>query len=137
MADPTLSGFHHATLNVHDVERSEQWYQQVLGFVRIASYEGDAFARVIMVHRGSGTVLGLNRHRDPVAAEPFREQRAGLDHLAFQVADREALDLWAARFEEYDVPHSEVKPGAMPGAFLVTFRDPDNIQLEIFATATP
>jgi len=137
MADPTLSGFHHATLNVHDVERSQQWYQQVLGFVRIASYESDTFARVIMVHPDSGIVLGLNRHQDPVAAQAFSELRAGLDHLAFGVPDREALDHWAACFDEHNVPHSEVKPGAMPGAFLVTSRDPDNIQLEIFATTTP
>lgn len=137
MSEPKLSGFHHVTLNVHDVERSERWYRDVLGFTRLSSVVNDAFTRVIMRHPEGGLVLALNRHDAPPGAEPFDERRAGLDHLAFQVPDREALDDWASRFDERGVPHSEIKAAAVPGAFLIVFRDPDDIQLEVFAAGTP
>lgn len=134
---PAHEGFHHLTLNVQDVARSEQWYAEVLGFERVAGYETAAFARVILRHPASGAVLGLNRHTAAVAGEPFDERRAGLDHLALRVTGRAALDAWAERFEALGIPHSEVKPGATPGSFLVTFRDPDGLQLEVFAPGAP
>jgi glyoxylase I family protein len=132
----TLSGIHHVTLNVHDVERSEGWYKEVLGFARVTSYDGPGFHRVILRHPDCGVVLGLNRHDDAEGAQPFNERRTGLDHVALQAPDRGALDGWVSRFEALGVPHSEVKPGAIPGSFLVVFRDPDNVQLEVFAPAT-
>lgn len=64
---------------------------------------------------------------------PFSERRTGLDHLAFQVSNREQLEAWIARFDAHGVVHSEIKAAAIPGTFLVVFRDPDGIQLELFA----
>lgn len=133
---PTHEGIHHVTLNVLDVARSERWYGDVLGFERLAGFETEDFARVILRHPRSGAVLGLNRHTAAVAGEPFDERRAGLDHVALRVTDRAALDAWVDRFRELGVLHSEVKPGATPGSWLVTFRDPDGLQLEVFAPGT-
>jgi catechol 2,3-dioxygenase-like lactoylglutathione lyase family enzyme len=63
--------------------------------------------------------------------------RVGLDHLAFAVADRTALDAWADRLSAAGVVHSPIAPAnSIPGAAVLVFRDPDNIQLELF-TATP
>ena len=132
---PRHEGFHHLTVNVQDVDRSEQWYGEVLGFERIRRIETEAFTRVILQHPDSGATLGLNHHAAAVAAEPFDERRAGLDHLAFRVSDPAELDAWAARFDELGVVHSGVKPGTAPGAFLVVFRDPDGLQLEVFLPA--
>jgi len=111
----THAGFHHLTLNVQDVDSSVKWYGEVLGFEPSARYESEAFARVILRHPDSGAVLGINRHTAPVAAEPFDERRAGLDHLALRVPDRAALDAWVERFDELGIPHSDVKHGAAPG----------------------
>lgn len=128
----TWSGYHHVTINVRDVAASEHWYREVLGFTRLTEYRTDAFERVILrAPNGAGT-LGINRHAAP-QGEPFDERRTGLDHLAFQAPDREALEAWLQRFETLGVTHSEIKPAAVPGAFLIVFRDPDNIQLELFA----
>ncbi len=132
-SSPTHEGFHHLTVNVQDVDRSEKWYGEVLGFERVAGYETDTFARVILRHPESGAILGLNRHNAAVAGEPFDERRAGLDHLALRVPGRAALDAWRDRFDALGVPHSDVKAGATPGSLLVTFRDPDGLQLEVFA----
>lgn len=133
MSKPTWSAYHHLTLNVHDPATSEAWYQEVLGFARLTTYSTEAFERIILRHPESGATLGLNRHRSPEADVPFDERRTGLDHLAFQVADKSAVESWVARFDECDVTHSQIKPGAVPGSFLVSFRDPDGIQLEVFA----
>ena len=42
------------------------------------------------------------------------------------------------RFEELGVNHSEIKPvrSEFGDGGMITFRDPDNIQLEVFATGT-
>lgn len=136
-APPQHAGFHHISLNVQDVERSAAWYREVLGFERLTGYETPDFARVILRHPGSGAILGVSRHRAAVASEPFDERRAGLDHLALRVADADALGDWVTHLDALGVEHSEVKPGAIPGSFLVTLRDPDGTQLEVFAAATP
>ena len=134
MTDPLAwSGVHHLTLNVQDVAASERWYCDVLGFDRLTEYETGDFRRVLLRHAGSGMVLGLNRHTSPEAAEPFSERRAGLDHLALGVADRAALEAWVARFDALGVAHSGIQPSLTPGSALVVFRDPDGIQLEVFA----
>lgn len=133
MAEPAFSAIHHLTLNVRDLERSERWYADVLGLVRLRAFEQPAFSRVIMQHPAGAFTVGLNRFHDPAGDVDFDERHtAGLDHFALQVPDRETLDAWLARLEQHGVTHSEIKPGAAPGAFLIAFRDPDNIQIEVY-----
>ena len=87
---------------------------------------------VLLLH-SSGLALGIhhNAGNDGVA---FDESRAGLDHFGFAVADRAALDGWVTHLDEQGVEHSGVRDitEPMPFATLV-FRDPDNIQLELYA----
>jgi glyoxylase I family protein len=132
MTEASFSGIHHVAINVHDLERSERWYAEVLKFTRLAPFAGDRFQRVLMRHP-SGMVLGLTRHDDPEAAAAFHDRRTGLDHFAFQVADRAAVEAWVARFDELGVAHTEVKETPITGSSLVVFRDPDGIQLEMYA----
>lgn len=129
---PGWTGFHHLSLNVHDVAKSEQWYGDVLGFTRLTTYATDQFERVVLRH-DSGVLLGLSRHTAAAADEQFDERRTGLDHLALQVPDRDSLQRWARRFDQLGVTHGEVKAGAVPGSALLVFRDPDNIQLELIS----
>ncbi len=66
--------------------------------------------------------------------QPFDEARTGLDHIALNVASREDLEAWTAWLDELGIEHSGVRAGDEPFAFAtVVFRDPDNIQLELFA----
>jgi catechol 2,3-dioxygenase-like lactoylglutathione lyase family enzyme len=66
------------------------------------------------------------------AGEHFSEDHTGLDHLEFLVADREDLVEWADRLDELGVAHSGVKELTYTKNSMITFRDPDNIQLEFF-----
>lgn len=132
MSRPTWNGFHHLSLNVHDIRKTEQWYRDVLNFSPLTSYRTETFERVILLH-DSGAMVGLSRHTAPEADDEFNECRTGLDHLALQAADRDSLEAWARRFDELGVGHSGVQPGAVPGSALLAFRDPNNIQLELFS----
>jgi glyoxylase I family protein len=74
----------------------------------------------------------LTEHRAG-SGDPFDERRVGLDHLAFGVDSRSDLDAWTERLRAAGVIHSPVATSnSIPGAAVVVFRDPDNIQLEVF-----
>ena len=64
--------------------------------------------------------------------EQFSEFASGLDHLEFIVAQRGDLDEWAERLDYLGIAHSGVKEPPYTRNAMLTFRDPDNIQLEFF-----
>jgi glyoxylase I family protein len=130
-----IMGLHHLGLTVRNVDTSAAWYEQVLGFRRVGEYESPDGARrkVFLSHEGLGVRLGLTQHRG-ATGDAFDETRVGLDHLAFAVRDRDDLERWAARLSAAAVTHSPIAPAnSIPGAAVLVFRDPDNIQLELFA----
>ncbi|MGH9076380.1 MAG: VOC family protein [Acidimicrobiales bacterium] len=124
-----IAGFHHVNLSVADRHRSARWYAEVLGFVTFKEMDDDGRrgAKVVMRHPRSGILLGFTTHAGGGGGQ-FDEARTGLDHLAFSVPDRSALTTWMARLDHLGVAHSLSSTG-----WLVTFRDPDNIQLQVYA----
>ncbi|MBW3619960.1 MAG: VOC family protein [Actinobacteria bacterium] len=55
-----------------------------------------------------------------------------VDHLAFHVRDRDALEHWVAHLDEAGVAHSGIVDVGGWG-WMIELRDPDGIQLELFA----
>lgn len=131
MSDPAIAGIHHVAINVRDLERSVQWYGDVLGFTPLFPYDTDAFKRRILRHP-SGVVLGLTKHDHPDSEAEFSERRTGLDHIALAVETEDDLQAWAGRLDSAGVTHSGVKITPATGSALIAFRDPDNIQLELY-----
>ncbi len=130
-----IRGIHHLGLTVRDVDVSAAWYEEVLGFRWVGEFKapGGARRKVFLRHDGLQARLGLTQHQH-ASQDAFDETRAGPDHLAFAVADREELDAWAARLADAAVLHSPVTAAnSVPGAAVLVFRNPDNIQLELFA----
>jgi glyoxylase I family protein len=131
---------HHLRLTVRDVQRSREFYTGLLGFqVAVESPPpGDPaeaetfsilFGGVVMV-RGD-MMMGLR----PMAPEDdqFSPDRVGLDHLSFSVASREDLEQAAKLFDEHQVTHGEITRLASFGIDVLSFEDPDGIQLELTA----
>ena len=76
--------------------------------------------------------VGLDHHptHDDNGFDPAR---TGLDHLCFQVADVGALSTWASHLDDHGITHSGVYPMSGMPISLLTFTDPDGIQLELIA----
>jgi glyoxylase I family protein len=126
---PTAS-VHHISLTVTDLEASVAWYERVFGIhpQMDEAHEG-GLARVLADEQWR-LVVGLHRH-DANQGEAFSERRTGLDHVGFGVASRAELEAWQQHLRELGVEQSPIADRAY-GSVLV-FRDPDNIQLELFA----
>jgi catechol 2,3-dioxygenase-like lactoylglutathione lyase family enzyme len=125
---PGITGFGHIDLTVTDCERSVQWWEQVMGFKLIHRRERPGFKTLSVIHP-SGFGVGLMTHTNPVT-DKFDERAVGLDHLALRVPDRIALEAWAKHLDDLGVEHSGVQEEM--GGSLIVFRDPDNIQLELW-----
>lgn len=126
---PELRAYHHVSLSVTDLGRSTEWYEQVLGLRTVAEIEGAGFRRNRLRAGDDGFTLTLTCH-DGDASGAFDERRPGLDHVAFQVEPADIAPL-RQRFEQLGVDHSEVKESSA-GTAMITLRDPDNVQLEVF-----
>ena len=86
---------------------------------------------VALIEPISQLVLCLVGHQEH-SGERFSELRTGLDHLEFLVDRREDLDEWAETLNRLGIPNSGVKDPEYTENAMLTFRDPDNIQLEFF-----
>ena len=123
---PVVSGFHHVTLNVTDLPRARDFYEGVLGFEVDQDMPG--YKLRLRVGTTRARLVLCPPPGDP-DRDRFSEYRIGLDHLAFG-ATRAELDRIARALSAAGVPsdlhHDPVGPAVL------SFRDPDNIQLEFF-----
>lgn len=129
-----IRGLHHVAFTVGDAGKSAEWYRDVLGFTVVADFEeGDGQRRkVVMTSAGLATRIGLVEHRGATAAA-FDERITGLDHISFSF-ELGQLDDLLSTLDRYGVTYSAPTPSLMNAdARVVVLRDPDNIQLEIYA----
>lgn len=129
-------GVHHVVLTVSDVQCSVDFYTKVLDFrVNAGSIED----RQVFLVNGD-VVLGIGLPHDPAQcpdSDKFNEHRMGLDHLSLSVESVDMLKFACQTFDVNGVPHGEIedlRPFGFP-FFVLAFRDPDNIQLELTAPA--
>ncbi len=135
---PTFNRALHMALTVRDMRVSADWYERVLGFDFVKEFQfapGDAgIPRILLLHQHSGFLLGLCNHAGRTG-DSFDPLRTGLDHVAFEVADRAELDSWIARLDHVAVSHSPVRE--LGHSSFVSLQDPDGVQIELWLTITP
>ncbi len=126
----------HVRLTVTDIERSRQFYEGVFGWpVLVEMPEGadDALREQLgflfggVIYDLGGALIGLR----PVADDRFDEDRTGLDHLAFRVDNKDELDSAAQHLDDLGIAHQPIKD--IGPLYILEFRDPDNIALELTA----
>jgi glyoxylase I family protein len=128
-----VSGFHHITLNVSDLERSRRFYEALPGFVidqdfpgeKVRFRIGEAAARLVLVPPLPGTPEG----------DRFSERRIGLDHLAIGVSGRDGLESTLEALRTIGADTDGIHMDRAGEVAMITFRDPDNIQWEFFEQA--
>ena len=134
---PEFSNVSHVALTVTDLDRSMAWYTDVLGLQLLAPTQRPGIRGALFLHPSTGLIVGLAQHESSTDAR-FDELRVGLDHLSFGVPDRDALTVWEQHLTDKGVAHSAIQD--VPYGSVLVFRDPDNVQLELFALpagATP
>jgi glyoxylase I family protein len=130
---PKFTSVSHIDLSVSDVEKSADWYCEVMGLRRLRRSDLDNRIMIVLLHEETGLIIGLNQHQI-VTTDRFNERNYGLDHIGFGVADREELDVWQRRLAGLGVEHSPVTDAPSGSGAALVFRDPDNIQLEFWWT---
>ena len=119
-----LEGIDHVALSVRDIERSADWYIDVLGFER--RYEGMWNSVPTFIGKGNTAIALFPVKSDLISTSPSREVIRML-HLAFRadrknfIAAQEELKRRGIKFEfqNHEISHS------------IYFRDPDGHELEI------
>ncbi|RDH77972.1 VOC family protein [Mycolicibacterium moriokaense] len=126
----------HIRLTVTDIARSRRFYESVFGWPVALEMPADADAETRerlwflyggVIYRAGDILVGLR----PVATDRFDENRAGLDHCAFAVASKAEIESAAAHLDDLGIAHEQVKD--IGGSYILEFRDPDNIALELIA----
>jgi catechol 2,3-dioxygenase-like lactoylglutathione lyase family enzyme len=123
-----LEGIDHVAMGVRDIERSVNWYSEVLGFERLHEGAWNGVPTFI----GKGTT-GIALFPASLEAKPSSHREIRMLHLAFR-ADRE--NFLAAQqelkkrgikfeFQDHEISHS------------IYFRDPDGHALEITTYELP
>ena len=120
-----LEGIDHVALSVRDVERSAQWYMDVLGFE--PRYEGLWNGIPTFIAKGTTAIALFPARNHDSKKTPAHAASMDMLHLAFR-ADRKNF-LAAQRelkergitfeFQDHEISHS------------IYFRDPDGHELEI------
>ncbi|BBZ51576.1 glyoxalase [Mycobacterium heidelbergense] len=132
----TSTSIAHVRLTVTEIERSRRFYESVFGWPVLLEVPDNAdeatrdqlsFLYGGVVYDLGGMLLGLR----PVATDRFDEDRVGLDHIAFRLASRAELDAAAAHLDDVGVRHEPIKD--IGPSYILEFRDPDNIALELTA----
>ncbi|GAA4742557.1 VOC family protein [Actinomycetospora chibensis] len=139
---PALGTFHHFSATVSDVEASAAWYERVFGMSRVPAPfphydDADSGYAIVLLDPATGIGIGLHHHRDQQDG-PADERRCGLDHISFAVPTRADVDAWASWLDRLGIAHSGANDTDDPVPYTaLVFRDPDNVQLEIFYMDTP
>lgn len=128
---PTISGLHHLSLTVRDAAKSEAFYG-IFGFVPVLELPdvGGRGYKKVLANPDTRTILGLSVHQSNDGSA-FSEFRTGLDHLSFGVSSRAELDAWMQHLDELGIEHSDVTSSEV--GHQITVRDPDNVQVELWA----
>ena len=138
----TAARLHHLALTVRDLDASVEWYGRVFGVRHALDVPHAGGVGRLLIDDAWQLMIVLHRH-DASTGEMFRETRTGLDHIGLVLPSRQDLLAWQSHLEAHGVARAETADRPLTqspivdesyGSVLV-FRDPDNIQLELFVPA--
>lgn len=121
-----FNGINHVALTVTDLDVSERFYCDLLGFTMVL----DLGSGRLCLDRHSGFSLALLRPPG-ASADAFSPLRTGLDHLGLAAGSRLELEEWHRRLTAAGVECAPIQD--MTLGHHLNFKDPDGIALELQA----
>ena len=129
---PEIRGVHHVSLTVTDMGASAQWYGRLFDMQPVMEVgEANSDHRFVVLAAPSGLMIGLHQFESTPTGDRFSEFRVGMDHVGFTCTSRSEVEAWQAKLDQLGIAHSGITDA--PYGHVLVFRDPDNIQLEMFA----
>jgi glyoxylase I family protein len=140
MALVDSSGFAHVRITVTDIERSKRFYSDVFGWplvIDVSSMADDPgvaesperYYGGVVFQTPQGTLFGLR----PGGHGAFDPTHVGVDHVSFAVSSRADLASAQKSLERAGVEHGAITVLEDAGIAIMSFQDPDNINVELTA----
>jgi glyoxylase I family protein len=120
---------HHVAVTVTNLDASREWYQRLFDSKPALDENTGPWHHVVWAL--GPTLFGIHKHPSTDVTEKASEFRPGLDHVSFGVPSRDDLAKWQTRLEELGIAHGGIQDA--PYGSGLSFRDPDNNPLELFA----
>ena len=126
----TARGVHHMALICSDVERTIQFYQELLGFPLVELMENRDYkgSTHLFFDIGNDNLLAFFDFPG-LGLQPGIESLGGVQHIAISTTP-ENLERTKQRLEERDIPYLGPDRGVTTSIY---FKDPDGIQIELIA----
>jgi glyoxylase I family protein len=139
MSTVTPARLHHLALTVSDVDASVPWYEAIFGVAFQVDVPHEGGVGKLLADEERSLMIVLHRH-DANEGRLFAETTNGLDHAGFLLPTRADLEAWqdhlaahgVERVDVADKPLTQSPIADEPYGSVLVFRDPDNIQLELF-----
>ena len=120
-AQPDLGTLHHVALGVTDLRRSEPWYVEAFGLIRVdGEVAEDGSGHLVLASPTGGWTLTLEAPASPL-----------VQHIAFTCQDRTVLAACRDRAAARGITPGTITDAPYGSGFVL--RDPDGIELELFA----
>jgi glyoxylase I family protein len=140
MNTPQAPHLHHVALTVTDLAASVDWYSAVFGIRHQLDVPHPGGIGKVLADDSRQLSIALHAH-DTSGGESFAETRTGLDHVGFMLPTRSDLERWqehlaslgVERADDAEQPLTQSPIADESYGSVLVFRDPDNIQLELFA----
>ena len=119
--ESTLGPVNHLAVNATDLARSERWYTEALGLIRVdGEIAADGTGHVVLLSPAGGWIITL-----------ANSERPGIEHAALSCPNRDTLLRWHDTLSGRDLDPGSITDAPYGSGFVL--RDPDGIQVELFA----
>ena len=124
---PKTPGIHHIGLRCLDMERTKNFYQNIIGLPLVIDMPE------LMIF-AAGSVFVAFKKADPKQKEGavFSPFEIGLDHVAIACETEEELYRFAKGLADAGVENTGVKLDEALNKLYIAFKDPDRIQWEFY-----
>lgn len=125
----SVLGHHHISMMTKDAEENNRFYNEILGLRRLkvtVNQDDPSMYHIFFGDKRGTPGTELTFFEMPQIGQTHRGTNA-ITRIGLLVKDEAALDYWQARFDQYKVEYSSIRPYA--GKKSLPFVDPDGLNL--------